>query len=57
MCKRDIYLITKSPSEHYSISKIKTKETRQKFKTLNECENAIKVLDDTLGSSNSKDTD
>ena len=51
---RDIYIITKSPPEHYSFSQIKIKEKSDKIKRLNEDENAIIVFDDNLGSSNSK---
>ena len=50
---RDFYIITKSPPEQYSNSKIKIKEKRWK-KPLNEYENALIVFDDTLDSSNSK---
>ena len=51
---RDIYIITKSPAEHYSNSKIKIKELSDELKPLSEYENAIIVFDDILGSSNSK---
>ena len=54
---RDIYIITKSPPEQYSNSKIKNKEIGEELKPLNEYENAIIVFDDILGSSNSKYTD
>ena len=49
---RDIYIITKSPPEQYSNTKIK--EIREKIKPLNEYENAIIVFDDILGSSYSR---
>ena len=51
---RDIYIITKSPPEQYTNSKIKIKEISDEFKPLNEYENGIIVFDDILGSSNSK---
>ena len=54
---RDIYIITKSPPEQYSISKIKIKETSDEIKPLNEYENSIIVFDDSLGSSNSRHID
>ena len=54
---RDIYIITKSPPDQYSNSKIKIQEIGEETKPLNECENAIIVFDDILGSSNSKFTD
>ena len=51
---RDIYIITKSPPEQYSNSKIKMKEISEEIKPLNEHENGIIVFDDILGSSNSR---
>ena len=54
---RDIYIITKSPPEQYTNSKIKIKETSDEIKPLNECENGILVFDDVLGSSNSREKD
>ena len=51
---RDIYIITKSPPEQYTNSKIKIKEITDEIKPLNEYENGIIVFDDILGSSNSK---
>ena len=51
---RDIYIITKSPPEQYTNSKIKIKEISDEIKPLNEYENGIKVSDDILGSSNSR---
>ena len=51
---RDIYIITKSPPEQYSNSKIKIKEIKDEIKPLNEYENGIIVFDDILGSSNIK---
>ena len=51
---RDIYIITKSPPEHYSDTKIKIKETGGKIKPPNEYEISIIVFDDILGSSNSR---
>ena len=51
---RDIYIITKSPPEQYSNSKIKIKEISEEIKPLNENENGVIVFDDILGSSNSK---
>ena len=50
---RDIYIITKSPPEKYSNSKIKTKEIGDEIKPLNEYENCAIVFDDILGSTNS----
>ena len=47
---RDIYIITKSPPQQYSVSKIKTKEISDDTKPLSECEIAIIVFDDILGS-------
>ena len=51
---QDIYVITKSPPEQNSNAKIKIKDIGQNIKPLNECENAIMVFDDILGSSNSR---
>ena len=51
---RDIYIITKSPPEQYTNSKIKIKEIGDEIKPLNEYENGIIVFDDILGSSNSR---
>ena len=51
---RDIFIITKSPPEQYTISKIKIKEIGDEIKPLNEYENGSTVFDDILGSSNSR---
>ena len=51
---RDIYIITKSPPEQYSNSKIKIKEISDEIKPLNEYENGIIVFDDIFGSTNSR---
>ena len=51
---RDNFIITKSPPEQYSNSKIKTKELCDEIKPQNEYENGIIVFDDILGSSNSR---
>ena len=51
---RDIYIITKSPPEQYTNSKIKIKEISDEIKPLNEYENGIIVFDDILASSNSR---
>ena len=51
---RDIYIITKSPPEQYTNSKIKIREISDEIKPLNEYENGIIVFDDILGSSNSR---
>ena len=51
---RDIYIITKSPPEQYTNSKIKIKEISDQIKPLNEYENGIIVFDDVLGSTNSR---
>ena len=51
---RDIYIITKSPPEQYSNSKIKIKEISDEIEPLNEYENCVIVFDDILGSSNSE---
>ena len=49
MIDRDIYIITKSPPEQYTNSRIKIKETSDEIKPLNEYENGIMVFDDILG--------
>ena len=54
---RDIYIITKSPPEPYSNSKIKFKEVSDEIKPLNEYENGVIVFDDVLASSNSREID
>ena len=54
MPDRDIYIITKSPPEQYTNSKIKIKEISDEIRPLNEYENGIIVFDDILGSSNSR---
>ena len=54
MIDRDFYIITKSPPEQYTNSKIKIKEISDEIKPLNEYENGIVVFDDILGSSNSR---
>ena len=54
MPDRDVYIITKSPPEQYTNSKIKIKEISDEIKPLNEYENGIIVFDDILGSSNSR---
>ena len=54
MPDRDTYIITKSPPEQYTNSKIKIKEISDEIKPLNEYENGIIVFDDILGSSNSR---
>ena len=51
---RDIYIITKSPPEQYTNSKIKIREISDEIKPLNEYENGIIVFDDVLGSTNSR---
>ena len=51
---RDIHSFTKSPSEEYSISKIKNKKLREEIIPLSENENASIVFDDFLGTSYSK---
>ena len=53
MPDRDIYILTKSLPEQYSNSKFKFKEIGGEIKPLYEYENAIRVFDDILGSSNS----
>ena len=52
--ERNIYIITKSPPEQYSNSKIKIKEISDEIEPLNENENAVILFDDVLGSSNNK---
>ena len=54
MIDRDIFIITKSPPEQYTNSKIKIKEINDEIKPLNEYKNGIIVFDDILGSSNSR---
>ena len=54
---RDIYIITESPPDQYSNSKIKIKEISDEIKPVKAYENAIIVFDDFLGSSNSRFTD
>ena len=54
---RDIYIITESPPEQCSNSKIKVKEISDEIKPLREYENAIIVFDDILRSSNSRFVD
>ena len=54
MIDRDFYIITKSPPEQYTNSKIKVKEISDEIKPLSEYENGIIVFDDILGSSNSR---
>ena len=54
MPNRDIYIITKSPAEHYSTSKIKINKIGEEIKPLNEHENPIIVSDDILGSTKGK---
>ena len=51
---RDTYIITKSPPEQYTNSKIKIKEISDEIKPLNDYENGIIVFDDILGLSNSR---
>ena len=51
---RDIYIITKSPPEQYSNSKIRIKKIGDEIKPLSEYQNGIIVFDDILGSSNSR---
>ena len=50
---RDIYIITKSTPEQYSISNNEIKETTDEIKPLKEYENGIIVFDDFSGSSDS----
>ena len=54
IASRDIYIITKSPPEQYSNSKINIKEISDEIKSLIEYENGVIVFDDVLGSSNSR---
>ena len=51
---RDFYIITKSPPEQYSKSKIRIKEISDEIEPLSEYENSIIVFDDISGSSNSR---
>ena len=51
------FIITKSPPEQYSSSKIKIKETGDETKLLNEYKNATTVFDDILGATNSRYVD
>ena len=51
---RDFYIITKSPSEQYTNSKIKIKEKSDEIQPLNEYENGVILFDDILGSSHSR---
>ena len=53
MIDRDIYIITTSPPQQYTNSKIKINEISVENKPLNEYENGIIVFDDILGSSSS----
>ena len=53
----DIYIMTKSPPEQRSNSRIKNTEVVEVIKPLSEYGNAIKNFDDILGSSNSKNED
>ena len=57
MIDRDIYIITKSPPEQYTNSKIKIKEINDEIKPLNEYEIGIIVFDDIPGSSISRFVD
>ena len=54
MIDQDIYIITKSPPEQYTNSKIKIKEISDEIKPLNEYKIGIIVFDDILGSSKSR---
>ena len=54
MIDRDIYIITKSPPEQYTNSKIKIKELSDEIKPLSEYENGIIAFADMLGSSDSR---
>ena len=54
MSNQDIYIITKSPPEQSSRSRIKIKEIGEEFKPLKQYEIGIKVFDDILGSTTSK---
>ena len=51
---QDSYIITKSPPEQYSNTKMRIKEIGEEIKPLSGYENAITVFDDILGSSNCK---
>ena len=51
---RDIFIITKSPPEQYSTTKIKIKEISDEIKPPSEYENAIIFCDDFSGSPNSR---
>ena len=51
---QDVYIITKSPPEQYSIAKINIKEISHEIKPLSEYEIGIIVFDDILGSSKSR---
>ena len=51
---QDIWIITKSPIEPYSKSKLKIKEMGEDIKHLDEYENAILVFDDIFVSSNNR---
>ena len=57
MIDRGIYILTKSPPEQHTNSKIKIKEISDEIKPLSEYENGIIVFDDILGSSNSRFVD
>ena len=52
MLDRHIYLITQSPPEQYSHSKIKNNQKGEEIKSLTEYENAFKDFGDVLGTSN-----
>ena len=54
MKDRDIYIVTKSPPEQYTNSKIKIEEIGDEIQHVNDYENGIIVFDDILGSSNSR---
>ena len=54
MIDRHIYMITESPPEQYTNSKVKIKEISDEIKPLIEYENGIIVFDYILGSSKSK---
>ena len=51
---RDFCIITESPPEQYSNSRIKIKQISEEIKVLNEYGNAIIVFDNILGTPNSK---
>ena len=57
MPNRGVYKITKSPTDKNSNSRIKIKEITIEIKPLNECENAMIVFDNHLGSTSSRDID